>query len=76
MLARAQVIKDWDGVPAGKTAEQLQALVDAATARFRALSPEQQAAHREEQRRSFVRGQVGLIETDREYFRSRGLDTD
>ena len=47
-----------------------------AVERFNALTPEQQQAHMEEQRRSFVRGQLGLVETDREYFRSRGLDTD
>ncbi len=47
-----------------------------AKARFNAMTPEQQAAHREEQRKSFVRGQLGLIEADRAYFRSRGIETD
>ena len=39
-------------------------LVAEAQARFAALSPEEQAEHRREQRRSFVRGQLMMTHPD------------
>ena len=39
-------------------------LVAEAHARFAALSPEEQAEHRREQRRSFVRGQLMMTHPD------------
>ena len=42
------------------TEEELRVLLAAAVARFNALTPEQQEAHREEQRRSWVRGEMAL----------------
>lgn len=40
---------------------ELEALMAEARARFAALSPEEQRAHRREQRISWVRGQIGLM---------------
>ena len=42
------------------TEQELKALIAAAEARFNALTPEQQEAHRDEQRRSYVRGEMAL----------------
>jgi hypothetical protein len=42
------------------TEDEFKALLAEATARFDALTPEQQDAHREEQRRSWVRGEMAL----------------
>lgn len=39
---------------------KLERMVKEAVERFNALSPEEQAAHRKEQRQSFVRGQLGM----------------
>lgn len=42
------------------TEAELKILVDAANDRFNALTPDQQEAYREEQRRSWVRGEMAL----------------
>lgn len=42
------------------TEDEFKALVKAANERFVALTPEQQEAHREEQRRSWIRGEMAL----------------
>lgn len=42
------------------TNDELMALVAKANAWFNALTPEQQEAHREEQRQSWVRGEMAL----------------
>lgn len=44
-------------------AADIDALVASAIARFNALSPEEQAAEREAQRQSWVRGEMGMVET-------------
>ena len=50
----------------------MQALVAAAMARFNALSPEERAAHRAEQRKSFIRGMTTPCEHGRLDFEQCG----
>lgn len=53
----------WDPTPeqiaqSKKRSEELKRLVDAAMERFNALSPEEQAEHRRQQRESWVRAEM------------------
>ena len=54
------------------TEAELKILIDKATARFDALTPEQQDAHREEQRRSYVRGEMALSKLVKKHTASDG----
>lgn len=46
--------------------DDLQKLVDEAMARFNSLTPEQQTAHRQAQRESWVRGEMQMTKDFRE----------
>jgi hypothetical protein len=45
----------------------MQALIDRAMTAFNAMTPEQQAIHRRDQMRSFVRGNLGIEYPESEY---------
>ena len=44
--------------------------------KLKSMTKSEQEEHWKKQRENFVEGQTGLIESDKEYFLSRGLDTD